>query len=51
MNNAEIMKSIEKAQERETTFSFNVGDTVQVSALIKDSYQDSGYRFKKDFHS
>ena len=36
MNNAEIMKSIEKAQERETTFSFNVGDTVKVSALIKE---------------
>ena len=36
MNNAEIMQSIEKAQERETTFSFNVGDTVKVSALIKE---------------
>jgi large subunit ribosomal protein L19 len=36
MNNSEIMKSIEKAQERETVFTFNVGDTVKVSALIKE---------------
>lgn len=40
MNNAEIMKSIEKAQERETTFSFNVGDTVKVSALIKEGNRE-----------
>ncbi len=40
MNNAEIMQSIEKAQERETTFSFNVGDTVKVSALIKEGNRE-----------
>ena len=40
MNNAELMKSIEKAQERETTFSFNVGDTVKVSALIKEGNRE-----------
>ena len=40
MNNSEIMKSIEKAQERETTFSFNVGDTVKVSALIKEGNRE-----------
>ena len=36
MNNAEIMKSIEDAQLRENRFSFNVGDTVRVSAMIKE---------------
>ena len=40
MNNAELMKSIEKAQERETTFSFNVGDTVKISALIKEGNRE-----------
>ena len=40
MNNAEIMKSIEKAQERETVFTFNVGDTVKVSALIKEGNRE-----------
>ena len=40
MNNAEIMQSIEKAQERETTFFFNVGDTVKVSALIKEGNRE-----------
>ena len=40
MNNAEIMQSIEKAQERKTTFSFNVGDTVKVSALIKEGNRE-----------
>ena len=40
MNNAEIMQSIEKAQERETVFTFNVGDTVKVSALIKEGNRE-----------
>ena len=40
MNNSEIMKSIEKAQERETVFTFNVGDTVKVSALIKEGNRE-----------
>ena len=36
MNNVEIMKSIEDAQVRENELKFNVGDTVRVSAMIKE---------------
>ncbi len=36
MNNVEIMKSIEDAQVRKEALSFNVGDTVRVSAMIKE---------------
>ena len=32
----EIIKGIEDAQLRETPLEFNVGDTVKVSALIKE---------------
>ncbi len=35
-SNAEIIKSIEDAQLRETPLKFNVGDTVRVSAQIKE---------------
>ena len=40
MNNFEIMKSIEDAQLREQTFDYNVGDTVKVSALIKEGNRE-----------
>ena len=36
MNSVEIMKSIEDAQLRENELKFNVGDTVRVSAMIKE---------------
>ncbi len=36
MNNVEIMKSIEDAQVRKEALVFNVGDTVRVSAMIKE---------------
>ncbi len=36
MNSVEIMKSIEDAQVRENELKFNVGDTVRVSAMIKE---------------
>ena len=40
MNNFEIMKSIEDAQLREQTFDYNVGETVKVSALIKEGNRE-----------
>ncbi|HBE09264.1 MAG: 50S ribosomal protein L19 [Eubacterium sp.] len=40
MNNSEIMKSIEKAQLREKNFDYNVGDTVKVSAMIKEGNRE-----------
>ena len=36
MNSVEIMKNIEDAQVRENELKFNVGDTVRVSAMIKE---------------
>ena len=36
MSNESIIKSIEDAQLRETPLKFNVGDTVRVSAQIKE---------------
>ena len=36
MNNVEIMKSIEDSQMRENELKFNVGDTIRVSAMIKE---------------
>ena len=36
MNNVEIMKSIEDAEVRKDELKFNVGDTVRVSATIKE---------------
>ena len=36
MNSVEIMKSIEDAQVRKDELKFNVGDTVRVSAMIKE---------------
>jgi large subunit ribosomal protein L19 len=36
MNSVEIMKNIEDAQLRENELKFNVGDTVRVSAMIKE---------------
>ena len=35
-SNEEIIKSIEDGQLRKEAFDFNVGDTVRVSALIKE---------------
>ncbi len=35
-SNVEIMKSIEDAQVRKEELKFNVGDTVRVSAMIKE---------------
>ena len=35
-SNLEIMKSIEDAQVRENDLVFNVGDTIRVSAMIKE---------------
>ena len=53
MNSVEIMKSIEDAQVRKEELKLNVGDTVRVSAMIKEgnSYQEAGYRRKKDLYS
>ena len=36
MNSVEIMKSIEDSQMRENELKFNVGDTIRVSAMIKE---------------
>ncbi len=36
MNSVEIMKNIEDSQVRKNELSFNVGDTVRVSAMIKE---------------
>ena len=36
MSYESIIKGIEDAQLRETPFTFNVGDTVKVSAMIKE---------------
>ncbi len=36
MNSVEIMKSIEDSQVRENELKFNVGDTIRVSAMIKE---------------
>ena len=36
MNSVEIMKSIEDSQMRENELKFNVGDTILVSAMIKE---------------
>ena len=36
MNSVEIMKSIEDSQMRENELTFNVGDTIRVSAMIKE---------------
>ncbi len=40
MNKSEIIKSIEDAQLRETPLQFNVGDTVRVSAKIKEGNRE-----------
>lgn len=40
MNANEIIKKIEDAQLREETFEFNVGDTVRVSAKIKEGNRE-----------
>lgn len=40
MNAKEIIKKIEDAQLREETFEFNVGDTVRVSAKIKEGNRE-----------
>ena len=40
MNKSEIIKSIEDAQLRENELVFNVGDTVRVSAKIKDGNRE-----------
>ncbi len=36
----EIIKKIEEAQLKENTYDFNVGDTVRVSALIKEGNRE-----------
>ena len=36
MSNADIIKKIEDSQLRKEALSFNVGDTVRVSAMIKE---------------
>ncbi|MBR1508914.1 MAG: 50S ribosomal protein L19 [Eubacterium sp.] len=40
MNKSEIIKSIEDAQLRENELVFNVGDTVRVSAKIKEGNRE-----------
>ena len=40
MNASEIIKNIEAAQLKETVPSFNVGDTVRVSAKIKEGNRE-----------
>ena len=58
----EIIKNIEAAQLKETVPSFNVGDTVRVSAKIQrgqprenpgvrgNCYQETERRSKRDLH-
>ena len=57
MNMNEIIKNIEAAQLKETVPSFNVGDTVRVSAKIRENpgvrgncYQETERRSKRDLH-
>lgn len=40
MNTSEIIKSIEDAQLKKEEFQFNVGDTVKVSAKIKEGNRE-----------
>ena len=40
MNNSEIIKSIEDAQIKKEVSSFNVGDTVKVSAKVKEGTRE-----------